>query len=424
MIILSDQEIAQRKETVDPIDTKAFTIVERRRPTAAELEKYERFKATDSGISPISHPGMPGGNYLASGIEHNERGAPTASGEVHARMNDKRIRKLDPLKHRRDLFVVEGDPQAPLALVSWGSVAGVAREALELARREGIQAKLLVPKLALPGGRGDLRGLLPRRAGGLVVEQSHQGQLYRVLRMFVDVPAGVESLARSGSNPILPRRSSSGSGSSSSACSDSGWPRWSRRAEGGATMSTTTCPVEPYQAKDYKSDLKPIWCPGCGDFGVVQAIYRALARVGRPPHEIAFVSGIGCSSRIPGYTTAYGFNSVHGRALPIAQGIKLANPEPAGARGGRRRRRLLDRRRARGARGPPQHGPHLHRDGQPDLRPHQGPAVADLAARAADRVLDLGQPRGPGEPAALRARLRGELRRAGHARPTCRASPR
>jgi 2-oxoglutarate ferredoxin oxidoreductase subunit beta len=81
-----------------------------------------------------------------------------------------------------------------------------------------------------------------------------------------------------------------------------------------------------YQAKDYKSDLKPIWCPGCGDFGVLQAMYRALAAIGRPPHEIAFVSGIGCSSRIPGYTTAYGFNSVHGRALPIAQGIKLANP--------------------------------------------------------------------------------------------------
>jgi 2-oxoglutarate ferredoxin oxidoreductase subunit beta len=79
--------------------------------------------------------------------------------------------------------------------------------------------------------------------------------------------------------------------------------------------------------KDFKSDLKPIWCPGCGDYGVVQAIYRALAAVGRPPHEIAFISGIGCSSRIPGYTTAYGFNSVHGRALPIAQGIKMANPE-------------------------------------------------------------------------------------------------
>jgi 2-oxoglutarate/2-oxoacid ferredoxin oxidoreductase subunit beta len=92
-------------------------------------------------------------------------------------------------------------------------------------------------------------------------------------------------------------------------------------------MTQTAPSVPSFQAKDYKSDLKPIWCPGCGDFGVVQAIYRALAAVGRPPHEIAFISGIGCSSRIPGYTTVYGFNSVHGRALPIAQGIKIANPE-------------------------------------------------------------------------------------------------
>ncbi len=87
------------------------------------------------------------------------------------------------------------------------------------------------------------------------------------------------------------------------------------------------CAEQKLDVKDFKSELKPIWCPGCGDFGVLQAIYRALASVGRPPHEIAFVSGIGCSSRIPGYTTAYGFNTVHGRALPIAQGIKLANPE-------------------------------------------------------------------------------------------------
>jgi 2-oxoglutarate ferredoxin oxidoreductase subunit beta len=93
------------------------------------------------------------------------------------------------------------------------------------------------------------------------------------------------------------------------------------------SSTATAHPIHEYRAKDYKSELKPIWCPACGDFGVVQAIYRALAAVGRPPHEIAFVSGIGCSSRIPGYTTAYGFNSVHGRALPIAQGIKLANQD-------------------------------------------------------------------------------------------------
>ncbi len=89
----------------------------------------------------------------------------------------------------------------------------------------------------------------------------------------------------------------------------------------------TAVAAQRHEAKEYQSQLRPIWCPGCGDYGVLTAMQRALAAVGRPPHEIAFVSGIGCSSRIPGYTTTYGFNSVHGRALPIAQGIKLANPD-------------------------------------------------------------------------------------------------
>ncbi|MDO8793133.1 MAG: 2-oxoacid:acceptor oxidoreductase family protein, partial [Vicinamibacterales bacterium] len=80
VILLSDAEIAQRKEVVDPIDTTVFTLVERRVPNDRELEHYMRFQITESGVSPISHPGMEGGNYLASGIEHAESGAPTASG--------------------------------------------------------------------------------------------------------------------------------------------------------------------------------------------------------------------------------------------------------------------------------------------------------------------------------------------------------
>src|SRR5215813_7143179 len=147
VIILSDQEIAQRKETLDPIDTSKFQRVERRRPTEAELTNYARFKMAESGISPISHPGLPGGNYLAAGIEHNELARPTANGEMHSRMNEKRFRKFNPLKNRRDLFDVEGDPEAPIGLVSWGSVAGVAREAVRLAIAQGLQVKLLIPKL-------------------------------------------------------------------------------------------------------------------------------------------------------------------------------------------------------------------------------------------------------------------------------------
>jgi 2-oxoglutarate ferredoxin oxidoreductase subunit beta len=79
-------------------------------------------------------------------------------------------------------------------------------------------------------------------------------------------------------------------------------------------------------AQDFKTDLKPVWCPGCGDFAVLNSVYRALAELGCKPHETVIVSGIGCSSRLPGYVETYGFNSLHGRALPIATGAKLASP--------------------------------------------------------------------------------------------------
>ncbi|AKH20651.1 2-oxoacid:ferredoxin oxidoreductase subunit beta [Sedimenticola thiotaurini] len=86
-------------------------------------------------------------------------------------------------------------------------------------------------------------------------------------------------------------------------------------------------PQPPRKAKDYKSDVKPIWCPGCGHFAVLSAITKALAQLALPPEQIALVSGIGCSSRLPAYTHVYGFHGVHGRALPVATGLKTARPD-------------------------------------------------------------------------------------------------
>lgn len=205
VIILSDQEVAQRKETVDPIDLTRFKVEERRRPSEAELVDYARFKLTDDGVSPISHPGMAGGNYQGAGIEHNERANPTASGKVHQAMNEKRFRKLAPLKQRRDLFHVEGNPRAPLALVGWGSIAGVCREAYERATADGLDVKLMVPWLLYPIAEEVYKDFFATVKAGLVVELSYQGQLYRILRMFVDVPSGVTPYCRSGANPIQPR---------------------------------------------------------------------------------------------------------------------------------------------------------------------------------------------------------------------------
>ena len=95
--------------------------------------------------------------------------------------------------------------------------------------------------------------------------------------------------------------------------------------EGASTSSTYQAPV--LKAKDYKSDINPIWCPGCGDFGVLAAMTKAAAYLGLAKEQLAMVSGIGCSSRLPAYINSYGFHGIHGRSLAIAAGLKAARPD-------------------------------------------------------------------------------------------------
>ncbi len=85
--------------------------------------------------------------------------------------------------------------------------------------------------------------------------------------------------------------------------------------------------IEELTPRCYKSDMKPVWCPGCGDYSVLASITKALSALGLTREEVAVVSGIGCSSRIPAYLSVYGFHAVHGRALTVATGLKVARPE-------------------------------------------------------------------------------------------------
>ena len=78
-------------------------------------------------------------------------------------------------------------------------------------------------------------------------------------------------------------------------------------------------------AANFRSGTNPDWCPGCGDFGVLNSLQRACAELGLQPHQILTVSGIGCSSNLPGYINAYGAHTLHGRSLAVATGAKLAN---------------------------------------------------------------------------------------------------
>ncbi len=85
--------------------------------------------------------------------------------------------------------------------------------------------------------------------------------------------------------------------------------------------------VNTLTAKDFKSDQEIRWCPGCGDHAVLNSIQKSMADLGVQPHNVAVISGIGCSSRFPYYMNTYGFHTIHGRASAIASGVKVANPE-------------------------------------------------------------------------------------------------
>src|SRR5690554_6163570 len=86
-------------------------------------------------------------------------------------------------------------------------------------------------------------------------------------------------------------------------------------------------PVVQLTAKDFRGKVNPDWCPGCGDFGVLNCVQRACAELGLHPHELLVVSGIGCSSNFPGFFNAYGMHTLHGRALAVATGAKMANQD-------------------------------------------------------------------------------------------------
>ena len=92
-------------------------------------------------------------------------------------------------------------------------------------------------------------------------------------------------------------------------------------------LKTNGLRYQKYLPKDFKSENAIRWCPGCGDFAILGSLQKAMAELNIDPHNIAVISGIGCSSRLPYYMNTYGFHSIHGRATAIATGVKVANPK-------------------------------------------------------------------------------------------------
>ena len=92
-------------------------------------------------------------------------------------------------------------------------------------------------------------------------------------------------------------------------------------------MPEIATPPRKFTLQEYKTDVHVDWCPGCGDFGILSSIQQAFVQLQIPPHRIAMISGIGCSGKTPHYLDTYGLHTLHGRALPVATGARLANHE-------------------------------------------------------------------------------------------------
>jgi 2-oxoglutarate ferredoxin oxidoreductase subunit alpha len=199
-IVLSDQFLGQSRAVADPPADVAF--IGERLIADANGAPYKRYAVTESGVSPMAIPGTPGLAYTADGLEHNEGAIPSSGATDHRVQLDKRSRKLVAHDYGAHWADIEG--QGDIAIVTFGSCTGAAREAVARARADGVDARLVSMRLLAPARPEQLSAALDGATRVLVVEQNHSGQFLRYLRAEFDLPRAVRSLRHPGPLPIRP----------------------------------------------------------------------------------------------------------------------------------------------------------------------------------------------------------------------------
>lgn len=199
VIVLSDQSIGQSRVLIDrPADVAFLT----RRKTYEAGEEYRRYALTADGVSPMSIPGQPGGQYTADGLTHTERGAPSSTRHDQKAQMDKRLRKIEGFDYGDHWGVTEGSGDT--VILTWGSLTGAAREALDQLAEDGIDARLVSLRQILPFPGAALTAALDGARRVLVVEQNHSGQFHRHVRSHIDLPFEIRHLNREGPDLIGP----------------------------------------------------------------------------------------------------------------------------------------------------------------------------------------------------------------------------
>ena len=202
-IVLSDQAMGQSRAVVDKPAEAPYVA---KRLLAEDLggeAKYKRYLDTPSGVSPAAIPGMPGGEHTADGLEHAENALPSSQAADHQKQLDKRLRKLTGHDFGDAWAEVEGE--GTVAVVTWGSSTGPAREAVRRLAAEGKKARLVAIRLISPVQPAKLAEALKGVEKVLVVEQTHGAQFHKFLRAHYDLPDTVSVFSRPGPLPIRAR---------------------------------------------------------------------------------------------------------------------------------------------------------------------------------------------------------------------------
>ena len=189
VLVLSDQAVGQRKETLSAASL-VHEVRDRVVPTAEQLVKYERYRDTENGVSPMAVPGTRGGMYQTNGLEHDEAGRPTSLHLAHEKMNEKRYRKLWPIRDRYHFFRRYGAPKADIGILCWGSSKGAVKEAVLEANAKGQKVAAFVPQVIYPFPKYDFEEFLASVDELLIVELSYTAQFYKYLRTFLTLPEG------------------------------------------------------------------------------------------------------------------------------------------------------------------------------------------------------------------------------------------
>jgi 2-oxoacid:acceptor oxidoreductase, alpha subunit len=204
-IVLSEQSLGQSRALIPAPADVAFVGRRVVAEAPAEGVAFRRYALTNSGVSPMPIPGTPGCQYTADGLEHTETGLPSSQSSDHFAQLDKRLRKLTGHEYGDHWATIEGpeDGSADIAVLTWGSCTGAAREAIARARADGVNAKLISPRLLYPTRPEHMAKALAGVRKVLVVELSHLGQFHRYLRGEYDLPPS-QLLNRAGPLPIRP----------------------------------------------------------------------------------------------------------------------------------------------------------------------------------------------------------------------------